>query len=88
MSWGEWLSYDPSDLEYYKGNKDLVEIVEIAETSFKTIIRETDKAWLLEFEENKKEWFPKSCCTLVEYFEDGKLIAPKWLLDENGVDYE
>ena len=43
------------------------------------LVRELDKAWLLDCE-GDQEWFPKSKCNFDK--ENNELEAPKWLLEQ------
>lgn len=43
--------------------------------SINEIIKETDKAWLIKFDNGFQDWFPKSYCRIL----NSKLYVPKWL---------
>jgi len=61
-------------------NCSYIEGIEEPETilEFKTIKKETSKAWLLIMTGDAETWFPKSVCVI-----KGNLITvPKWLLDK------
>lgn len=45
---------------------------------FKSVIRETEKAWLLLLKEDKEQWYPKEYCIISEEYKD--IIVPDWLL--------
>lgn len=52
--------------------------------TYKSLLKETTKAWYLELE-SLRYWFPKSCCALLE--DQNKIIVPKWFakkMDEGG----
>lgn len=49
--------------------------VEFKTFEIKGVVRETDKAWLVEMSGGAKRWFPKSKCTLTIGF----ISVPEWL---------
>jgi hypothetical protein len=56
---------------------------------FIRIIRETEKAWLISFNEDnpifpKREWMPKSQCVLRP--DSYEIEIPLWLIDQKGLE--
>ena len=50
------------------------------ELEFEELVRETDKAYLIQFEEGVEIWMPKS---QVDISSDGYVTCPEWLVIEN-----
>jgi len=46
-----------------------------AKYEYKKIVRQTDKAWLIEFSGGAKKWLPKSKCDIDKKF----IYIPEWL---------
>jgi hypothetical protein len=58
--------------------------IEYDKFEYVKIVRETDKAWLLEGTGKGKNWFPKSKCEINK--EKHLIIVPKWLTQKKIVD--
>jgi len=51
-----------------------------------TLVRETDKAWLLELPDDTKIWFPKSQGELYKHGDNTYTLAgEEWLMKEKGL---
>jgi len=51
---------------------------EIKKVDFEFLSRESNKAWLIRFSNNRQSWFPKSRC-VVDY-KNKTILVPKWLV--------
>lgn len=82
MSWAEDNGHD---MPWTPGDEETSNEGEVA---FSKIAFSTGQAWLIEFDDGKKCWFPKSLCTIeTDERPGGMLYAPTWLLDKNEVNY-
>lgn len=51
-----------------------------------TLIRETEKAWLVDLEGNGQQWIPKSVC-IYDPDVDDEIEIEEWFLQKNQLDY-
>lgn len=72
----DWLLDGPYGEEEDYSQTNYVTVKDANEYEFKTIKKETQKAWLLIMNGGNEMWFPKSHCTI----KDNMIIIPTWLV--------
>lgn len=62
---------------------------ELYDVEYEKLVNITPLAWLLQFDDGREVWLPKSRCN-VSHTDGGKgiLTAPGWLLDEREIHYD
>lgn len=53
------------------------------ELEFDEVLRETDLALLISFEEDRAEWIPKS---QIREMRGKTVVLPRWLVEKNGLE--
>lgn len=59
---------------------DYQDRMETVYIDFENVVRDTDKAWLLDFGDGHEEWLPKNHVTVVEH--DMVVQIPQWLYEK------